>query len=260
MHPVKSVEDHKHLLDQPSDDTLLYKIIPWEYFSSMQQQGYLYFRRVDTYEDDKRDSDQPDGERIINQKIFFEKAPTTSLNDLYNRYRGTSYACSFSITPPTAEHRIKYGGRNPEKAVCLVFRFGELRKFLNEIFINTRIVTTEGGVLHDFIPAHVIAADGSIISETQIQLFHIDYGRVKYGDFNKYIISDARPNPIEYAFFKDEKYRPEDELRVLVSHNAGIGKAAVNGELFNFHESLQFGFNFDQALKAGAIIDLDWKN
>ncbi len=159
------------------------------------------------------------------------------------------------------DHWIKYGGKNPEKAICIVFRFGELKKFLNKKFVKSKIVTTHGQVLHDFITAEAVTNDGDIVNKTALQLFHINYGLVEYGDFEKDVLfSEDRPNLIEYAFFKDERYSSEKELRILISHNVGIGKAYSNGKIFNFPESFQFEFNFDYALQVGAVVNFELFN
>jgi hypothetical protein len=258
----KSIECHAQVLEQPGDETLLYKIIPSEYVFDTLQKGYLHFTRVDKYQDDKKDSDQPPADLEINQKITFQKFPDISLADSYRRHRETSYASCFSIIPPSQNHWIRYGGKNPGKAICIVFHFGNLRTFLNQKFIEAKVVTTNGQILHDFVPAGVVAESEEILSQTNIQLFHLNYGLVKYGNFkNDILFPNVRPNPIEYAFFKDEEYRPEKELRVLFSHNAAIGKAVLsNGEMFNFPESLQFEFNFDQALQVGAVANFELFN
>ena len=49
----KSIECHAQLLEKPSEETLLYKIIPSEYVFDTLQKGYLHFTRVDKYQDDK---------------------------------------------------------------------------------------------------------------------------------------------------------------------------------------------------------------
>ena len=258
----KSTECRVQLLEQPRNEALLYKIIPSEHVFDTLQKGYLHFTRVDKYQDDKKDSDQPPADLEINQKITFQKAPDISLADSYRRHRETSYACCLSITPPSQDHWIKYGGKNPDKAICIVFHFRNLRTFLNQKFVEAKIVTTRGQILHDFVTAGVATENGEIISQADVQLFHLNYGLVKYRNFESDILfPDVRPNPIEYAFFKDEKYRPENELRILFSHNAAIGKAVLsNEEVFNFPESLQFEFNFDQALQAAAVANFELFN
>jgi len=214
------VESHKNLLEQVSDETMLYKIVSFENFCKMLEGNYLHFNRVDNYIDDKNDSNQPEQERLMNEKFFFEKDPNFTLRNYYEGCRKRSYACCFSLDIPKADHWKEYGGKEPEKAVCLVMNFGKLKSLLN--------------------------------------IFHLNYGVVKYGSFVNDIISHTiRPNPIEYVYFKDSKYKKERELRISLSA-LGIGRIQISdGQLFDFPDSIAFGFNLNQALNFGAISHIE---
>lgn len=261
------VESHKNFLEQVSDETLLYKMVSFENFSKMLEGNYLHFNRVDNYIDDKNDSNQPEQERLRNEKIFFEKDPNFTLRNYYEGYRKRSYACCFSLDIPKADHWKEYGGKEPEKAVCLVMNFGKLKSLLNKTFEEARLVTNGGIVLHN----HALGKNlrcfhldeheqviGEFVADNMIQIFHLNYGVVKYGSFVNDIISHTiRPNPIEYVYFKDSKYKKESEMRISLSA-IGMGRIQISDDqLFDFPDSIAFGFNLNQAFNFGAISHIE---
>ncbi len=236
--PNGSIEPHKPLLTQPDEDVFLYKIIKSEHFFDMLKKKYLYFKRVDTYTDDKRDSDQPDGDRLLSQKVGFEKNPNYTLDKYYDGARKRTYACCFSLEN-TTYHWKTYGGNDPNP-ICMVVRFGKLRDFLNQTMAESRIIT-QGQVLLNF--------------------FNINYGQVQYGDFEKDILTqETRKNPIEYAHFKDNQWKKDTELRITLS-TIGIGDfVKPDGSLFDFPESIQLGFDIKRATELGVIQRIEISN
>jgi len=127
--------------------------------------------------------------------------------------------------------------------------FGKLKSLLNETFINFGLVTNSGIIL----PNHALGADKIF------QIFHLNYGMVNYGDFTNDIIflGVKTKNPIEYVYFKDNKYKKENELRVSLSA-IGIGRIKLSdGQLFDFPKSISFKFNLNQALSRGAISHIE---
>jgi hypothetical protein len=261
------IESHKNFLKQVGDETLLYKVVSFENFLKMIDGNYLHFNKVDNYTDDKNDSAQPEQEKLMNQKLYFEKDPNFTLRNYYEECRKRSYACCFSLDVPKAGHWKEYGGKEPEKAVCLVMNFGKLKALLNETFINSGLATNSGIILpnqalgKDLLCLH-LDDQGNIIKEYRadniVQIFHLNYGVVNYGDFaNDIIFPNVKPNPIEYVHFKDNRYKKENELRVSLSA-IGMGKIKLpDGQLFDFPKSIPFEFNLNQALSCGAISHIE---
>lgn len=263
------VETHKNFLKQTTDETLLYKVISFKNFLKMLEGNYLHFNRVNNYTDDKNDADQPEQEKLLNQKIYFEKDPNFSLRNYYEECRKRSYACCFSLDIPRANQWEEYGGDDPKKAVCLVMNFGKLKFLLNETFRNSRLVTNTGLILNNHAVGKNLLclhldANNKIIKQYRAdnitQILHLNYGIINYGDFVNDIISpEVRPNPIEYLYFKDDSYREKDgkELRISLS-SIGMGKIQLaDGQLFEFPESIAFEFNLNQALSCGAISHIE---
>lgn len=236
--PNGSIEPHKPLLMQPDEDAFLYKIIKLEHFFDMLEKKYLYFKRVDTYTDDKRDSDQPDGDRLLSEEVGFERNPNYTLNDYYEGSRKRTYACCFALEN-TPYHWETYGGDDPNP-VCMVVHFGKLRDFLNRTLAESRIIT-QGQVWHNF--------------------FNINYGQVQYGDLEKDILTQkTHKNPIEYAYFKDNRWENDTELRITLS-TIGIGNFAnPDGSPFDFPETIQLAFDVQQATELGVIQRLEISN
>ena len=241
------VESHKNLLMQPDDTTLLYKVISFENFIKMLEGSYLHFNRVDNYTDDEDDSNQPEQERLINEKLFFEKDPNFTLRHYYEECRKRSYACCFSLDVPMATQWHQDGVVEQKKAVCLVMNFGKLKSLLNRTFKNFGLLTNSGIILQNH--AQGIG-----------QIFYLNYGLVKYGNFAKDFISpNIRPNPVEYLHFKDNGYMEKDGKELRISLFAiGIGKIVLpSGQLFDFPKSIPFEFNLNQALSCGAISHIE---
>lgn len=204
----------------------------------MLEKKYLYFKRVDTYADDTRDSDQPDGDRLLSEKASFEKNPDYKLSNYYEGARKRTYACCFSLEN-TPYHWKTYGGDDPNP-ICMVVHFGKLRDFLNRTLAESRIVTQDQ-ICHNF--------------------FHINYGQVQYGDLKNDILTQkTHKNPIEYAYFKDKKWKDDTELRITLS-TIGIGDFVnLDGGVFDFPESIQLGFDIKQATEFDVIQRMEISN
>lgn len=57
--PLGFIEPHRELLSQPSDDTMLWKVMSLENFGKSLAGNYLHFNRIDQYAGDGFDGDQP---------------------------------------------------------------------------------------------------------------------------------------------------------------------------------------------------------
>ncbi len=226
-----SIEPHAPLLKKPGENSVLYKIVSSENFIDMVQHDYLYFKRVDTYSDDKRDSDQPDKDKEISDKSKFEKAIDYTAKNYYDSCRSKTYACCFS-TENTASLWENYGD-DRSGGVCLVFDCHKLINFMNLSFDETRIIYQ---------------------NQKLMNFFYINHGLVTYGDFNNAFLKERLPNPIQYVYFKGaDKYTEEKEFRMSLSC-LGICKYMFpDGTEFSFPDSLQLSFDFAEAIRRGVL-------
>jgi hypothetical protein len=257
------------MLKQVDGETLIYKVVSFKNFIKMLEENHLHFNRVDNYTDDKNDAAQPEQEKLLNQKIYFEKDPNFSLENYYKECRKRSYACCFSLEIPKVNQWKEYGGEEPEKAICLVMNFGKLKSLLDETFINCGLLINNGIILNNHAAGKNILhlhldAQNNVIKKYRadniVEIFHLNYGMVNYGDFVNDIISpEVRPNPIEYLYFKDSSYKEKDGQELRISLSAiGMGKFQIqNGQLFDFPKSIPFDFNLNQALSCGAISHIE---
>lgn len=227
----KLIEPHAYLLRKPDHKALLYKIISLENFFDMIQNKYLYFRRVDTYKDDTRDSDQPDKDKRISEKSKFESSPDYNAKKYYAECRSKTYACCFSTE--NTEHIWEHYG--DENTLCLIFEAEKLVTFLNAAFDKSSLV---------------------YFGKTLKNFFYINYGLVTYGDIDDCFLNKYLPNPIKYVYFKSaKKYAEEKEFRISLSC-CGIFKYRLDGAEFNFPESVQFGFDLIEAAKKGVLKEI----
>jgi hypothetical protein len=222
------IEPHAGLLKKPDKEAFLYKIIPSKYFLDMLKNNYLYFRRVDTYYDDQKDSAQPENHRRNYGNITFENAPNFELTDYYNRFRSRTYACCFT-TENTEYIREHYSNGDPN-AVCLAFKYGPFIDQLNSTYKGSKILLRDQ-FLDNFL--------------------NINYGIVTYGTFNEFISKrDGAANPIEFAYFKDkEKFSEEKEFRITLSTHGMPKKFQLSDKSeFIFPESIQLGLSLREAI------------
>ncbi len=231
-----NIEPHAALLKKPNEKTLLYKILSSDNFFNMIENNYLYFKKVDTYSDDKRDSDQPDKNKEASEKSKFEKSPEFTARHYYDSCRAKTYACCFS-TENTPHIWSNYGGNDPN-SVCLVFDCHKLINFINLIFDESSLLYVNQKLLKNF--------------------FYLNHGLVTYGDFDNVFLREKLPNPIEYVYFKNAiKYSPEREFRISLSC-LGIYKKYVLSDKseFNFPESITLEFNFVKAIQMKIIKEI----
>lgn len=220
----------KLLLSQPDNNQLLYKFIKWQNFYSSVVGGYLYFNRVDLY-DDFTNSDQSDGEqlpldRINNEKITFIKDPSYSLSKLNDDSRSKTYACCFSLE--CTDYMWEKYGNNGQDSLCLVFNFGKLRQILNETFNSSAVIDSN-----------------SICS----QIFSITYGNIEYVDRERH--KSKHPNNIYNTYYKSDLFKEEREFRIALS--TPIGKYMIGERELIFPKSTHFLFNFQKAFEDETI-------
>jgi hypothetical protein len=221
------IEPHAPLLNKPNEDSHLYKVILFRNFNDMINRNYLYFNRVDTYNDDIRDSDPPDKDKKIFREKYFEKSTNYNLYDYYKNCRSRTYACCFSLEG--SSHIWKYGD------ACIVFNSSKLINYLNNNYKNSKI---------------------QFENECLKNIFFINYGLVKYGSLKNDILSNPTlPNPITCAYFKDSNFSKEKEFRITLSC-FGLGKFIFKGLEFTFPKSLELAFDFITGIQLGIITEI----
>ena len=234
-----NIEPHKITLKQPLDEQLLYKIISADNLIKSIEENYLYFRRVDTYFDDKHDGEQLELDRIGNATSRLVKVPSYTAENYYDGSRSRTYACCFSLE--NSAHIWNNYGNDGNGAICLVFEFGKLRQMLNQFMECS-------GVKYGDISCH--------------QFFSINYGIVEYIDIKQHSVnSELLPIPIQYTYLKDKQsYENEKELRVSLSA-LGMGKFALNNaEIIDFPDNLKLDFNFNKAFSQGVITKIEYSD
>ncbi|MCW0183375.1 MAG: hypothetical protein OJI70_16530 [Zavarzinia sp.] len=239
MVPHGQIEPHAEILVQPKPGQRLFKIMKIEHLIKSIKYGYLHFNRVDSYADFPM-ADHHDGAELLldrpgNQAIKFEKNPDFTLSKYYSQSRGRTYACCFSLENSQFIWENCGGGVGKDQ-VGLEFDFEKLKRRLN-------ISLSDAALMCENIQCH--------------QIFSINYGEISYVDReNCCSNADRLPYPIEYAYFKDNAYAPERELRVTLSA-MGIGKFALaDGREMGFPSNLQFEFDFREAISDGTIVQV----
>lgn len=230
------IEPYAEFLKKPDEGTLVYKIISVSNFMKMLEKKYLYFRRVDTYFDDKKDSDQPEKDKTITNTARFQQCPHHTLTKHYAIARSRTYACCFSTerTPYLWEHYGEPGAIN----ICLVFDCFKLIKLLNESYSTGQLIV-----------------DGKI-SEN---MFCLNHGLVEYVNFDETVIKQNLPylNQVRYTYLKDvSKYSEEKEFRTTF-YFPGTGDFPIPGDgIFNFPDSIELNFDLRKAEKLGALTQI----
>lgn len=230
--PLGSVEPHALILNVPPDGHLLYKMMTVENLLRSFEGAYLHFNRVDSYTDfpsaDPHDGQQLASDRPGNAQAKFEKAPHFSAADYYDQSRARTYACCFCLENSDFIWN-RYANGSKKGKVCIVFHFGKLRARLNQTLQpGNASLQYNGSQCH--------------------QIFSVNYGIVDYVEWDKHQANAAHlPNPIKYAYLKDEKFSDEKELRISLSA-PGIGQFALNdGSTMEFPASLQLDFDLRAA-------------
>lgn len=239
--PIHPVEPHAYLLRAPGEEQLLYKIMSVENLLRSISNGYLHFNRVDRYSD-FREADEHDSEQVPkdvngNRSSRFRNAQSVSAANYYNNARARTYACCFSLENSDYIWN-KYADDNEKGKVCVVFKFGPLRSYLNHMFDTDRLVLEYGG-------------------EKCRQIFWINYGIIDYVKWDEVQCNtDYLPNPVKYTYIKDICYAKEKELRISLS-TVGVGEFVLaNGNMIKFPESLHCDFDFRWATEHDAIQEI----
>ena len=231
------IEPHAGLLKLPPDGQLLYKVMSVENFLRSVAGNYLYFNRVDSYRDFSEDGEQLEKDREANSQARFEKDPNYSGADYYDRSRGRTYACCFSLE--NSEYIwSEYGKGGSKGKIGLVFDFAKLRAVLNEM-----LKPGAAGLLANGEHCH--------------QLFSVNYGKIEYVKWAEHRVNlDRLPNPIQYTFLKDERYDRERELRISLSA-IGTGQFVMaDGSILAFPPHLELEFHFGPAMADGTITEV----
>jgi hypothetical protein len=239
--PLGFIEPHGPLLQAPPSGQLLYKIMKAEHLLASIEGKYLHFNRVNSYVDfpdaDSTDGEQLPGDRPGNAATRFAKAPDFSVADYYDRSRGRTYACCFSLE--NSNHIWStYANGSRHGKVGLVFDFDKLRATLNSTLAS-------GGA--------ALICNGMQCR----QFFSINYGVVEYVDRASHRTNETMSsNPIIYTYSKDRQFAKEKELRVSLSA-LGVGHFVLNdGTILDFPPSLQTSFDFGIAIGDGTIQEI----
>jgi len=221
---------HYELLDQPKSKANLFKIISTKNYEDMLSNSYLYFNRVDMYDDDKRDSDLPYQDREIRKKIVFEKNPNTNFYDAIDkRVRPRTFACCFSIRE--THYMWREYSDNVNNSVCLVFDYQKLFKYLEDTY-PTSCFLDEDNIRRD--------------------QFYINCGMVNYIDYDTGLTQNGEPhrNLYEYAFNKDQGYHKEKEFRIALQPKP-LGKHTNEHNTPGF---IQLSCDYDVMVREGVIL------
>lgn len=238
--PLGWIEPHKMLLEQPSPDQRLYKVMSVEDLIRSVAGSYLHFQRVDQYRDfpgaDREDGAETASARSVSMQVGLQKTPNFSLSDYYHSARGRTYACCFSLE--NSEYIWNsYGGNTKFGKICLELAYEKLRGRLN--------ATMSG-------PSALMYGDIQCR-----QIFSINYGKVVYVDRDAYNpIGNGFPNPIIYTYLKDKMYSQENEVRISLSAS-GFGRLVMNyGNAINFSPAMSVEFDFRKAIIDGTITQI----
>lgn len=229
------IEPHASQMDMPPDDQVLLKIMSLDHFEQSLRDSYLYFNRVDRYDDDKCDGEIPRKDRDLAERVTFEKAPKMTLADYYDRSRARTYACCFTMENSPAMWREYGGPGGQDTKVGLEVSFGMLRHLMNEAV----------GV--------VLGAETGT-TPNSLQLFSVNYGQVKYGEWGDLQLTDQTfQNPVIPFFWKDRRYEREKELRIVLSASGMSRPCFRDRQAFEFPDFLEYPFNLRAALRRGGI-------
>jgi len=239
--PLGHFESHAGMLNAPTVDQLLYKIMTVENLLRSIEDRFLHFNRVSDYLDfpgaDPNDGAQLPQDRKGNEAARFAKAPDFSAADYYTISRSRTYACCLSLE--NSDHIWReYANGSAHGKVCVVFRFGGLREMLNQT-----LYSGQAALLYNGARCH--------------QIFSLNYGIVEYVDWDRHQANTAHlQNPLKYTYLKGSQFADEKELRICLSA-FGLGQFSLNdGSFMSFPPSLQLEFNCGTALANGTIVQI----
>ncbi|MGA0542921.1 hypothetical protein [Neotabrizicola sp. VNH66] len=224
------IEPHAPLLVQPADDQALFKIMAIDDFERSLAGAYLFFKRVDTYQDDENDGALSPVDRDMARQGYFEKAPHRTLDDYYSDSRRRTYACCFSKENSRYIWENYGGSGGPETKVAVCTTFGTLRRLVNES-VARQLASEVEWVCH----------------------LSVNYGCVWYTDWQTDRLTDGtHPNPILATFHKDRvRFQHEQELRIALSA-FGMGQLqGRDGSPFTPPDHLCYPFDLKSALERG---------
>lgn len=244
--PLGHIEPHAPLLSVPTTEQLLYKIMSAENLLRSVFGNYLHCNRVDRYADfpgaDPHDGRQLPKDEPGNTSSRFKNATHFSAADYYDQSRARTYACCFSLENSDYIWS-NYANNNKHGKVCVVFEFGKLRNTINNTLRpGNAVLDYNGNRCH--------------------QIFSVNYGLVKYIDWDSHQTNSERPaNPIQYTYLKAkergrQRFYEECGLRISLSA-IGIGQFALrDGSTMEFPSSLQLAFDFKAAISDGTIVKI----
>lgn len=233
------IEPHTKLLKQLPKEQPLYKIMSVENFIRSIKNDSLHFNRVDSYKNfpgaDLNDGKQLKLDQKRNEQVKFEKNPSVSLKNYFDKSRARTYGFCLSLENSNYIWR-NYGGGDKKGKIAIIFDSANLRKTLNKIMSNC-----------------TLSCNGFPCP----QVFSINHGLVEYIEWNSHqLIREHFPNPIQYTYIKDQCYSAEKEFRVSLSAIAMGNFALKDGSPVGFPTCLKVGFNFKAAIQDGTIIKI----
>lgn len=240
------IENQPPWLKQPSVGTKLYKIMRFQDFENSIVNKYLYFRRVDKY-NDIYDSDQPQLERDKNMKIHFEKQPEIKYGTIIEQQRERTYGCCFSTQ--LNDYLWDTYSQNDPNAVCIEFNYTKMTNYMIKIFQNLRVNYIHGNEEKSFCNY-----------QNGVNVFHLNYGLIKYIDPSRYF-NNTLLNTILYSYLKNKDlYSEDNEFRITLCTLISGSIKLSNGLPFNFPDSLKLEFDFQLANTENTIDRLTFRN
>lgn len=223
---LKSIDGFDYLdcyLNRPISIKTIFKVMSKNDFELSKKDNYLYFNRVDSYEDGN-DGLQLLLDLIGNQESKFETNPNYSYSKFLDKMRRSTFACCFSTIDNSRSHN--YGSDDGSGKVCLKFN---LDKLINQL----KTLTCFGQDRSDQI--------------------YLSFGEVTYLDWSKVKLNEKElQNNIKYIFIKDKiKWSHENEFRLALIPNP---EAIIK---YKSYSGLHLSFDYEQALRNGVIEQME---
>jgi hypothetical protein len=237
------VEPRVPILNLPSKQQNLYKVIKPENLLKSMQGNYLHFNRVDSYRDfpgaDSNDGRQLLKDQSSNTETKFEKDPNFTAAHYYDQSRQRTYACCFSLE--NSDHIWEsYALGSNKGTICVVFDFNKLRSMLNRSLQPGNAEIEYNGNKYK-------------------QIFSIDYGIVEYVEWKECRVNlESLPNPIKYTYLKDHAFAEEKELRIALSALGVWQFVSEDGSPMIFPEHLEMAFDFQKAVADEVIKKIEF--